>query len=171
MGVNHHTDIVCSARLFGPCRVFFFFSSRRRHTRSDRDWSSDVCSSDLLPIRIPPAHVHVEQGACLDTAQAQMDVGGALARMPRAAVHLADQTPAVGQVDRSEEHTSELQSRSDLVCRLLLEKKKKTSAKCTPKPSAQMPPSPPPLRKPRNERACCASSHAPKWRISCSPTG
>src|SRR5206468_4898761 len=25
-----------------------FFSSRRRHTRSDRDWSSDVCSSDLL---------------------------------------------------------------------------------------------------------------------------
>src|SRR5216683_7266793 len=28
---------------------FFFFSSRRRHTRSDRDWSSDVCSSDLLP--------------------------------------------------------------------------------------------------------------------------
>src|SRR5712664_4613230 len=27
---------------------FFFFSSRRRHTRSDRDWSSDVCSSDLL---------------------------------------------------------------------------------------------------------------------------
>src|SRR5206468_10118293 len=25
----------------------FFFSSRSRHTRSDRDWSSDVCSSDL----------------------------------------------------------------------------------------------------------------------------
>src|SRR5699024_11534378 len=28
-------------------RVFFFFSSRRRHTISKRDWSSDVCSSDL----------------------------------------------------------------------------------------------------------------------------
>src|SRR2546422_2398383 len=28
---------------------FFFFSSRRRHTRCSRDWSSDVCSSDLLP--------------------------------------------------------------------------------------------------------------------------
>src|SRR5215469_16793455 len=27
----------------------FFFSSRRRHTRSLRDWSSDVCSSDLAP--------------------------------------------------------------------------------------------------------------------------
>src|SRR5690349_24047654 len=30
---------------------FFFFSSRRRHTRSLRDWSSDVCSSDLRPTR------------------------------------------------------------------------------------------------------------------------
>src|SRR5438034_3465811 len=29
---------------------FFFFSSRRRHTRSLCDWSSDVCSSDLLPV-------------------------------------------------------------------------------------------------------------------------
>src|SRR5699024_12137813 len=28
--------------------VIFFFSSRRRHTRSKRDWSSDVCSSDLF---------------------------------------------------------------------------------------------------------------------------
>src|SRR5436309_6605794 len=29
--------------------VMFFFSSRRRHTRFSRDWSSDVCSSDLPP--------------------------------------------------------------------------------------------------------------------------
>src|SRR5438093_3281249 len=29
-------------------RALFFFSSRRRHTRSVSDWSSDVCSSDLL---------------------------------------------------------------------------------------------------------------------------
>src|SRR4030043_1431811 len=28
--------------------LIFFFSSRRRHTRCSRDWSSDVCSSDLL---------------------------------------------------------------------------------------------------------------------------
>src|SRR5699024_12002176 len=28
---------------------YFVFSSRRRHTRSKRDWSSDVCSSDLIP--------------------------------------------------------------------------------------------------------------------------
>src|SRR5436309_6384174 len=29
------------------CLFMFFFSSRRRHTRFSRDWSSDVCSSDL----------------------------------------------------------------------------------------------------------------------------
>src|SRR5467141_2450246 len=31
---------------------FFFFSSRRRHTRFKCDWSSDVCSSDLHPVEI-----------------------------------------------------------------------------------------------------------------------
>src|SRR6266487_6894717 len=30
--------------------IFFFFSSRRRHTRWTGDWSSDVCSSDLVPL-------------------------------------------------------------------------------------------------------------------------
>src|SRR5256885_8877153 len=30
--------------------IFFFFSSRRRHTRLQGDWSSDVCSSDLVNI-------------------------------------------------------------------------------------------------------------------------
>src|SRR2546421_7756981 len=38
----------CPAQV-GGSTCFFFFSSRRRHTRSDRDWSSDVCSSDLAP--------------------------------------------------------------------------------------------------------------------------
>src|SRR5947209_12887809 len=33
--------------------LFFFFSSRRRHTRYWRDWSSDVCSSDLQACRLP----------------------------------------------------------------------------------------------------------------------
>src|SRR3712207_7185861 len=33
--------------------VFFFFSSRRRHTRYWRDWSSDVCSSDLVVLLLP----------------------------------------------------------------------------------------------------------------------
>src|SRR2546430_354873 len=34
---------------YGVC-FFFFFSSRRRHTRFDCDWSSDVCSSDLVVV-------------------------------------------------------------------------------------------------------------------------
>src|SRR6266498_4626607 len=39
--------------LHGTLRLvsFVFFSSRRRHTRCGRDWSSDVCSSDLLWIK------------------------------------------------------------------------------------------------------------------------
>src|SRR5438067_9887028 len=44
--------------------LFFFFSSRRRHTRSKRDWSSDVCSSDLRirsEKRHPIAWFHVDQ--------------------------------------------------------------------------------------------------------------
>src|SRR2546426_5452257 len=35
------------------CFIFFFFSSRRRHTRLQGDWSSDVCSSDLPSGRSP----------------------------------------------------------------------------------------------------------------------
>src|SRR5690625_2300632 len=35
------------SKVFGVLFVLFFFSSRRRHTRWPRDWSSDVCSSDL----------------------------------------------------------------------------------------------------------------------------
>src|SRR2546422_4440716 len=34
---------------------FFFFSSRRRHTRCSRDWSSDVCSSDLRGLESGPS--------------------------------------------------------------------------------------------------------------------
>src|SRR2546427_6692480 len=46
--------------------LFFFFSSRRRHTRFDCDWSSDVCSSDLAlhaeaepgKFTTDPVHLH-----------------------------------------------------------------------------------------------------------------
>src|SRR5215475_11355245 len=37
--------------VYGNLFFFFFFSSRRRHTRFSRDWSSDVCSSDLASLR------------------------------------------------------------------------------------------------------------------------
>src|SRR5439155_3806857 len=76
--------------------IAFFFSSRRRHTSWPRDWSSDVCSSDLRTSHGNPHRVRPAEAA---------------ARTDRAADL------------RSEEHTSELQSRGHLVCRLLLEKK------------------------------------------------
>src|SRR5476649_3027981 len=74
----------------------FCFSSRRRHTSSLCDWSSDVCSSDLL--------VEAPNHVC-------------------ARYRIAAFKPAMTRSGRSEEHTSELQSHSDLVCRLLLDKK------------------------------------------------
>src|SRR5699024_12021202 len=39
---------------------YFFFSSRRRHTRSKRDWSSDVCSSDLRLSPLVPSRTIME---------------------------------------------------------------------------------------------------------------
>src|SRR5437870_10320683 len=40
----------------------FFFSSRRRHTRWPRDWSSDVCSSDLNTVRAAELQRWIEEG-------------------------------------------------------------------------------------------------------------
>src|SRR5690606_40329205 len=44
--------------------LFFFFSSRRRHTRFSRDWSSDVCSSDLAKLfcHLPDVLHDVQKG-------------------------------------------------------------------------------------------------------------
>src|SRR2546422_6245440 len=44
---------------------FFFFSSRRRHTRCSRDWSSDVCSSDLPSCSCKPHSALPRVGTCL----------------------------------------------------------------------------------------------------------
>src|SRR5260221_960776 len=78
-------------------RLYVFFSSRRRHTRSLCDWSSDVCSSDLKQktayksTRLNSIHTVISYAVfCL----------------------------------RSEEHTSELQSHGDLECCRRLEKNK-----------------------------------------------
>src|SRR2546429_3363256 len=47
---------LCMLRIeYADLCCFFFFSSRRRHTRCSRDWSSDVCSSDLLVVERDPA--------------------------------------------------------------------------------------------------------------------
>src|SRR5256885_7720113 len=92
--------------------VLFFFSSRRRHTRLQGDWSSDVCSSDL-----PPEHRGNRHGG----RQGLQRPAGRADPAHRRRHHLQQRR----QAGRSEEHTSELQSPCNLVCRLLLEKKKK----------------------------------------------
>src|SRR2546429_1720543 len=45
--ISHDVLMSNSWALTCSIALFFFFSSRRRHTRCSRDWSSDVCSSDL----------------------------------------------------------------------------------------------------------------------------
>src|SRR5256884_4017912 len=55
---------------------FFFFSSRRRHTRCSRDWSSDVCSSDLPRVRAVAISFGVGRGLkpekCAGSSQGEM---------------------------------------------------------------------------------------------------
>src|SRR5256885_9954266 len=114
--------------------MIYFFSSRRRHTRLQGDWSSDVCSSDLV-------HHHQRQrlAQALQAHELALQLGTeetpvGHARQPVAVrqqlQHLAllrnlqMRAHACLENGRSEEHTSELQSPCNLVCRLLLEKKK-----------------------------------------------
>src|SRR2546422_9562447 len=145
---------------------FFFFSSRRRHTRCSRDWSSDVCSSDLggTPIRDENRPVgapsisaeilrwraerpcgRVHEGLCLECAisalrrrpsglrlaqkvlelplselgEGRVGTAGPERRIAGEAALALGAAPELEQQPkfRSEEHTSELQSRLHLVCR------------------------------------------------------
>src|SRR5690349_23868510 len=57
---------MCVFYLFCVFCFFFFFSSRRRHTRSLRDWSSDVCSSDLRRLRLDAARAPAEDAEAVD---------------------------------------------------------------------------------------------------------
>src|SRR5690606_40310077 len=51
------------------CIILFFFSSRRRHTSFSRDWSSDVCSSDLRVCRLLSDCPHAPTAPYLDQAR------------------------------------------------------------------------------------------------------
>src|SRR5688572_28196128 len=83
--------------LFGALMyVYFFFSSRRRHTRFDCDWSSDVCSCDLAAVDRHPALLLVEH----DRADAQAALDHAAVR---AAQHGADAAAQLRKAERSEE--------------------------------------------------------------------
>src|SRR5204862_6752223 len=75
------------------------------------------------PERCDPLVSHAPCGAGRSAPAGERDAGGRAGR--GCAIRLARRRRGAGE--RSEEHTSELQSRRDLVCRLLLEKKKYTS--------------------------------------------
>src|SRR6266568_7088962 len=167
--------------------LFFFFSSRRRHTRWNCDWSSDVCSSDLngddpeavvrtarlafayrqafkkdvvvdmicyrkrghnetdnpsftqplmydlVEAKRSTRKVYTESliargDISMEEAEGALrDYQQQLERVFTETRDAADRPPEPGSVirpepERSEEHTSELQSQFHLVCRLLLEK-------------------------------------------------
>src|SRR5260370_13474671 len=89
--------------------IFFFFND----TATTEIYTLSL--HDALPISGTPGPVYIEYPA--QVIQEELDVGPAL---PPSAYRLVNQT-------RSEEHTSELQSHLNLVCRLLLEKKKNTT--------------------------------------------
>src|SRR5688572_15708425 len=59
--------------------MFFFFSSRRRHTRFDCDWSSDVCSSDLEPSPALPEMDPVVRDLLLEAINAAKIAGASFA--------------------------------------------------------------------------------------------
>src|SRR2546429_1519475 len=118
---------------------FFFFSSRRRHTRCSRDWSSDVCSSDLVSLDF----YHKDIVNILGVRETNLpfaaridNSGGGLTQVngfgPWYAGTYNGGVLSFEKRMRSEEHTSELQSRLHLVCRLLLEKKNKAEGGTAP---------------------------------------
>src|SRR6266481_8556649 len=75
---------------------FFFFSSRRRHTRWNCDWSSDVCSSDLIepgdPVGVDLDHRLEFRIDCLDGLECRL---GKITRADLAAFHQASQAQRV----------------------------------------------------------------------------
>src|SRR5438309_6428454 len=81
--------VLCTCLLFFISMVvvflfFFFFSSRRRHTRWNCDWSSDVCSSDLV--------VEIPESGSLDARTIKHVIGLAV----RVEIGRSDQSIAAG---------------------------------------------------------------------------
>src|SRR3712207_8424061 len=99
-------------------QICFFFLMRRRPPRSTLFPYTTLFRSEAL----------VARDGDVDRPAPAHPVGGAVDRQPRLALRERERVRephAADRVVRSEEHTSELQSRQYLVCRLLLEKKNK----------------------------------------------
>src|SRR3989454_4763577 len=84
--------LLFSLSVFTTYLFFFFFSSRRRHTRLQGDWSSDVCSSDLIAQAAklrPIADIAAELGLAEDEVElygkykAKVRLGALAQRKPR----------------------------------------------------------------------------------------
>src|SRR2546422_10225566 len=88
---------------------FFFFSSRRRHTRCSRDWSSDVCSSDLALMRIRRNQVRAAEPLDEEAAGGHGPVSGVPARidLERAFEQLSETSRAVVWLHDVEGYTHE----------------------------------------------------------------
>src|SRR5256885_11864549 len=106
--------------------MHFFFSSRRRHTRLQGDWSSDVCSSDLRCSEYSERPSSFRRSTSCFTSWTRSLGATSTASLVSMTTWSLSPTAATRRLweYRSEEHTSELQSPCNLVCRLLLEKKK-----------------------------------------------
>src|SRR2546429_3945177 len=101
--VRFQTDLA-SIKLIQASAVLFFFSSRSRHTRCSRDWSSDVCSSDLPQgvSRSGAGRSGPRQGDAAGVcvcARSGADVGFAVAR-PGGFGKLAKDDPEPPPIDR-----------------------------------------------------------------------
>src|SRR3712207_8264349 len=101
--------------------MIFFFASRRRHTRYWRDWSSDVCSSDLVPGA--EAHAHAERLAtCVGERAAEVDVlPGVGGDQPGEVLEAVGTRRSVGHEDRKSVGEGES---VDLGGRRMIKKKK-----------------------------------------------
>src|SRR5690625_5914726 len=112
----------------------FFFSSRRRHTRWPRDWSSDVCSSDLggmstndyfMQLQADILGINVERHSTEQVTSlgiaylAGLAVGywedeAEIKKLKKRGTVFIPNNDNTEIQERSEEHTSELQSRGHL---------------------------------------------------------
>src|SRR5687768_5387991 len=85
--------------------MLFFFSSRRRHTRCSRVWSSDVCSSDLVDLRHEPKPTgkHFAIGPTLETAMKKTlkDKGQIILLLNRRGFSTHVHCQACGQIGRA----------------------------------------------------------------------
>src|SRR5256885_8428963 len=81
------------------CVEVFFFSSRRRHTRLQGDWSSDVCSSDLRVDEILRGQVvrHQEQRHVADDLRARRHLDNVAEQEIHLGIDFADLMPAGSQ--------------------------------------------------------------------------